>query len=145
LLTKGLYIVPEQRTTTIKARSNRIGDIYNFAETTDFPFILISFIINKEFSEAKYELNDGQPDLRLHPIHEFSKWYGASMKRKSLISKWNQNKKTRYSVFENQLCNYLNAYRGFHIKRNQHKKYRNEFVHHIATLIRPKDVVLVGI
>jgi hypothetical protein len=29
----------------------------------------------QEFSEAKYELNDGQPDLRLHPIHEFSKWW----------------------------------------------------------------------
>jgi hypothetical protein len=59
---------------------------------------LISFqpsfhLSTKEFSEAKYELNDGQPDLRLHPIHEFSKWYGASMKRKSLISKWNQIKK----------------------------------------------------
>jgi hypothetical protein len=37
------------------------------------------------------------------------------MKRKSLISKWNQNKKTS-SVFENQLCNYLNATRGLHIK-----------------------------
>jgi GntR family transcriptional regulator/MocR family aminotransferase len=63
------------------------------------------------------------------------------MKRKSLISKWNQNKKTRYSVFENQLCNYLNAKGTSHKtkKRNQHKKYRNEFVHHIATLIRPKD------
>jgi GntR family transcriptional regulator/MocR family aminotransferase len=62
------------------------------------------------------------------------------MKRKSLISKWNQNKKTRYSVFENQLCNYLNATRGSHKtkKRHQHKKYRNEFVHHIATLIRQK-------
>jgi hypothetical protein len=27
-------------------------------------------------------------------------------------------------------------------KRNQHKKYRNEFVHHIATLIRPRLVLL---
>jgi GntR family transcriptional regulator/MocR family aminotransferase len=72
LLTKGLLSVPEQNNYNKKARSNRIGDIYNFAETTGFPFIPLSFIINKEFSEAKYELNDGQPDLRLHPIHEFS-------------------------------------------------------------------------
>jgi GntR family transcriptional regulator/MocR family aminotransferase len=58
-----------------------------------------------------------------------------------------ESKKTRYSVFENQLCNYLNAKGTSHKtkKRHQHKKYRNEFVHHIATLIRPKDVVLVGI
>ena len=140
---KGTFIsVPEQRTATIKAGSNQLGDIYNFAETTGFPF-QPSFHLSstQEFSEAKYELNDGQPDLRLHPIHEFSKWYGASMKRKSLISKWNQNKKTRYSVFENQLCNYLKRYKGTSHKtkkRHQHKKYRNEFVHHIATFNSPK-------
>jgi GntR family transcriptional regulator/MocR family aminotransferase len=57
--------------------------------------------------------DDGQPDLRLHPIHEFSKWC-ASMKRKSLISKWNQNK-TRYLYLKTN-CNYLNATRGLHIK-----------------------------
>jgi GntR family transcriptional regulator/MocR family aminotransferase len=90
LLTKGLYIVPEQRTATIKARSNRIGDIILQKQRISFhPSFHLSS--TQRFSEAKYELN-GQPDLRLHPIHEFSKWYGASMKRKSLISKWNQNK-----------------------------------------------------
>jgi GntR family transcriptional regulator/MocR family aminotransferase len=146
---KGTFIaVPERRTTTIKARSNRIGDISNFAETTGFPFHP-SFHLSstQEFSEAKYELNDGQPDLRLHPIHEFSKWYGASMKRKSLISKWNQNKKTRYSVFENQLCNYLNATRGLHIKpKNVISTRSTEMSLYIISqlLIRPKDVVLVG-
>ena len=146
---KGTFIsVPEQRTATIKARSNRIGELYNFAETTGFPFHP-SFHLSstKEFSDAKYELNDGQPDLRLHPIHEFSKWYGASMKRKSLISKWNQNKKTRYSVFENQLCNYLNATRGLHINpKNIISTRSTEMSLYIISqlLIRPKDVVLVG-
>ena len=146
---KGTFIsVPEQRTATIKARSNRIGELYNFAETTGFPFHP-SFHLSstKEFSDAKYELNDGQPDLRLHPIHEFSKWYGASMKRKSLISKWNQNKKTRYSVFENQLCNYLNATRGLHINPKTIISTRStEMSLYIISqlLIRPKDVVLVG-
>ena len=146
---KGTFIsVPEQRTATIKARSNRIGDLYNFAEITGFPFHP-SFHLSstKEFSDAKYELNDGQPDLRLHPIHEFSKWYGASMKRKSLISKWNQNKKTRYSVFENQLCNYLNATRGLHINpKNVISTRSTEMSLYIISqlLIRPKDVVLVG-
>jgi GntR family transcriptional regulator/MocR family aminotransferase len=38
----------------------------------DFPFIPFHLSSTQEFSEAKYELNDGQPDLRLHPIHEFS-------------------------------------------------------------------------
>ncbi|MGO4818367.1 aminotransferase-like domain-containing protein [Flavobacterium sp. W22_SRS_FP1] len=146
---KGTFIaVPEQRTATIKASSNRLGDIYNFAETTGFPF-QPSFHLSstQEFSEAKYELNDGQPDLRLHPIHEFSKWYGTSMKRKSLISKWNQNKKTSYSVFENQLCNYLNATRGLHITpKNVISTRSTEMSLYIISqlLIRPKDVVLVG-
>ena len=146
---KGTFItVPEHRTATIKAGSNRMGDLYNFAETTGFPF-QSSFHLSSttEFSDAKYELNDGQPDLRLHPIHEFSKWYGASMKRKSLISKWNQNKKTRYSVFENQLCNYLNATRGLHINpKNIISTRSTEMSLYIISqlLIRPKDVVLVG-
>ncbi|SDW02943.1 aminotransferase-like domain-containing protein [Flavobacterium degerlachei] len=146
---KGTFIsVPEQRTVTIKAGSNRIGDLYNFAATTGFPF-QPSFHLSstQEFSEAKYELNDGQPDLRLHPIHEFSKWYGASMKRKSLISKWNQNKKTKYSVFENQLCNYLNATRGLHIQpKNVISTRSTEMSLYIISqlLIRPKDIVLVG-
>jgi GntR family transcriptional regulator/MocR family aminotransferase len=44
---KGTFIaVPEQRTTTIKARSNRIGDISNFAETWISLSSLFSFIIN---------------------------------------------------------------------------------------------------
>lgn len=146
---KGTFVsVPEQKTATIKAGSNRIGDQNSFAEATGFPF-QTSFHLSstQEFSEAKYELNDGQPDLRLHPIHEFSKWYGTSMKRKTLISKWNQNKKTRHSVFENQLCNYLNATRGFHIKRKNVISTRStEMGLYIISqlLIRRKEVVLVG-
>ena len=144
---KGTFIViPEQKTATIKAGSNQIGDAYNFAETTGFPFeTSFNLASTQEFSEAKYELNDGQPDLRLHNIHEFSKWYGASMKRKSLIAKW--NKKIKYSVFENQLCNYLNATRGFHIKpKNLISTRSTEMGLYIISqlLISHKDIVLVG-
>ena len=146
---KGTFVlVPEQKTATIKAGSNQVGAVYNFAETTGFPFETSFHLAStQEFSEAKFELNAGQPDLRLHPVHEFSKWYSASMKRKSLISKWNQNKKTRYSVFENQLCNYLNATRGFHIKpQNVLSTRSTEMGLYILSqlLIRRKDVVLVG-
>jgi GntR family transcriptional regulator/MocR family aminotransferase len=146
---KGTFVlVPEQKTASIKAGSNRSGDFNSFSEVTGFPF-QNSFNLSstQEFSEAKYELNDGQPDLRLHPIHEFSKWYGASMKRKSLISKWNQNKKRRHSVFEKQLCNYLNATRGLHIKpQNVISTRSTEMSLYIISqlLIRRKDVVLVG-
>jgi GntR family transcriptional regulator/MocR family aminotransferase len=146
---KGTFVlVPEQKTATIKAGSNQVGEAYNFAETTGFPFqTSFNLASTQEFSEAKYNLNDGQPDLRLHPIHEFSKWYATSMKRKSLISKWNQNKKTNYSVFENQLCNYLNATRGLHIKAENVISTRStEMGLYILSqlIIRQKDVVLVG-
>ena len=144
---KGTFIViPEQKTATIKASSNKIGEINSFAEATGF-HLETSFNLasTQEFSEAKYELNDGQPDLRLHPIHQFSKWYAASMKRKSLIAKW--NKKTKFSVFENQLCNYLNATRGFHIKpKNLISTRSTEMGLYIISqlLIKQKDIVLVG-
>jgi GntR family transcriptional regulator/MocR family aminotransferase len=144
---KGTFVVkPEQKTATIKASSNQKGAVYNSAERTGF-HLETSFNLasTQEFSEAKYELNEGQPDLRLHPIHEFSKWYAASMKRKSLITKW--NKKTRFSVFENQLCNYLNATRGFHIKpKNLISTRSTEMGLYIISqlLIRQKDIVLVG-
>jgi GntR family transcriptional regulator/MocR family aminotransferase len=146
---RGTFVlVPEQKTATIKAGSNQIGDLNSFAQATGFAF-QTSFNLSstREFSDAKYELNDGQPDLRLHPINEFSKWYGASMKRKSLISKWNQNKTTRHSVFETQLCNYLNATRGLHIKpENVISTRSTEMGLYIISqlLIRPKEVVLVG-
>ena len=144
---KGTFVlIPEQKTATIKASSNQKGAVYNSAETTGFHFeTSFNLASTQEFSEAKYELNDGQPDLRLHPIHEFSKWYGASMKRKSLIAKW--NKKTKFSVFENQLCNYLNATRGFHIKpKNLISTRSTEMGLYIISqlLISHKDIVLVG-
>ena len=144
---KGTFVlIPEQKIATIKAGSNKIGEINSFAEATGFHFqTSFNLASTQEFAEAKYELNDGQPDLRLHPIHEFSKWYAASMKRKSLIAKW--NKKTKFSVFENQLCNYLNATRGFHIKpKNLISTRSTEMGLYIISqlLIKQKDIVLVG-
>lgn len=146
---KGTYVLdPKPKTGTIKAGSNKIGDVYSYPKTTGFPF-QSSFHLTSthEFSEAKYAVNDGQPDLRLHPMHEFSKWYSASMKRKSLISKWSRNSRSKNSIFENQLCNYLNATRGFHIQPNNLISTRStEMSLYIISrlLIRKKDVVLVG-
>lgn len=146
---KGTFIlVPKPKTAAIKASTNKINDAYSYPKTTGFPFQTSFHLAStQEFSEAKYILNDGQPDLRLHPIHEFSKWYGTSMKRKSLISKWNNTSKNSYSTFENQLCNFLNATRGFHIKPTNLISTRStEMSLYIISqlLIRKKDVVLVG-
>ena len=146
---KGTFVlVPEQKRANIKASFTPIGNVNNYSKTTGFPFQSAFHLSStQEISEAKYVLNDGLPDLKLHPIHEFSKWYGASMKRKTLISKWNQTSKTKYSVFENQLCNYLNATRGFHIQPNNLISTRStEMSLYIISqlIIRSKDIVLVG-
>lgn len=146
---KGAFVLfPRSKTVTIKASTNKLNDAYSYPITTGFPFETSFHLAStQEFSEAKYILKDGQPDLRLHPIHEFSKWYGTSMKRKSLISKWNNTSKNSYSMFENQLCNFLNATRGFHIKPTNLISTRStEMSLYIISqlLIRKKDVVLVG-
>ncbi|WP_339916076.1 PLP-dependent aminotransferase family protein [Yeosuana marina] len=141
-------LVPEQKTASIKATSQRIDQVHDYSKTTGFPFQpSFNLAPTREQNRKKYSINDGQPDLRLHPTHQFSKWYSASMKRKSLISKWNQTTLPSYSSFEVQLCNYLNATRGFHIKSHNLMSTRSiEMSLYIVSqlLLKPKDIVLVG-
>jgi len=141
-------LVPEKKTASIKATSQRIDQVHEYSKTTGFPFQpSLNLAPTHEQNKNKYSINDGQPDLRLHPVHQFSKWYSASMKRKSLISKWNQTKQSSFSVFETQLCNYLNATRGFHIKPHNLMSTRStEMSLYIVSqlLLKPNDIVLVG-
>ncbi len=141
-------LVPEQKMVAIKAPSQRINQAHEYAKTTGFLFkTSLNLASTHETSDKKYRVTDGQPDLRLHPTHQFSKWYSASMKRKSLISKWNQTFQTLFSAFEIQLCNYLNATRGFHIKSHNLMSTRSiEMSLYIVSqvLLQPNDVVLVG-
>ena len=145
---KGTFVlVPEQRTVAIKATAHAIDEVYQYAKSTGFPFHP-SFHLASTAQEtlAKYLLNDGQPDLRLHPVHQFSRWYSAAMKRKSLISKWNRSIDTS-TIYETQLCNYLNATRGFHIQSNNLLSTRStEMSLYIVSqlLIKQDDLVLVG-
>ena len=146
---KGTFVlIPEQKNQPIKATSDLVDGIYKYSKNTGFNF-KTSFHLApaNEFSKAKYAINDGEPDLRLHPVHQFSKWYSAAMKRKSLISKWNQTNVSSHSAIESQLCNYLNATRGFHIQPNNLISTRSsEMSLFIISqlLIQPNDVVLVG-
>lgn len=146
---KGTFIiVPEQQTAKIKALSYTKKQEDAYAKTTGFDF-KPSFHLATTFQsqQTKFTLNDGQPDLRLHPIYQFSKWYSASMKRKTLISKWNETTNNTHSVYENQLCNYLNATRGFHIKpKNLISTRSTEMSLYIVSqlLLQPNDIVLVG-
>ncbi|WP_396602766.1 PLP-dependent aminotransferase family protein [Algibacter sp. R77976] len=146
---KGTFVLmPEQTTAPIKATAQQIDQVYQYSKTTGFPFQpSFNLASTLQVTKTSYSINDGSPDLRLHPIHQFSRWYSAVMKRKSLIKKWEQTAQSSYSIYETQLCNYLNATRGFHIKPNNLISTRStEMSLYIVSqlLIKQHDVVLVG-
>jgi GntR family transcriptional regulator/MocR family aminotransferase len=146
---KGTFIIePSLKTAKIKAPSQKINEAYTYAKTTGFPFQKSFHLASTEqLTNAKYSINDGKPDVRLHPVHQFTRWYSAAMKRKTLIKKWNEPKEHSYSLFQTQLCNYLNATRGFHISPNNLLSTRSsEMSLYIVSqlLIKQDDVVLVG-
>ena len=146
---KGTFVlIPEKKTAAIKGTSQGLEHIKSYPKTAGFPFqSSFNLASTEEFSVSKYVINDGQPDLRLHPTHQFSRWYSASMKRASLISKWNQTHEQSDTTFSKQLCNYLNSTRGFHIKPNNILSTRStEMSLYMVSqlLIQKNDVVLVG-
>ncbi|WP_405609926.1 PLP-dependent aminotransferase family protein [Polaribacter sp. Asnod1-A03] len=146
---KGTFILePALKTAKIKASSQKINEAYNTAKTTGFPFQKSFHLTSTvQVTEAKYTINDGKPDLRLHPVHQFSRWYSAAMKRKTLIKKWNRPNESSFSLFQTHLSNHLNATRGFHINPNNLISTRStEMSLYIVSqlLIKQNDIVLVG-
>lgn len=146
---KGTFVlVPALNTAKIKAPSQKIAEAYRYARTTGFPFQKSFHLASTvPVTTAKYSVNDGRPDVRLHPVHQFTRWYSAAMKRKTLIKKWNRPSELSYSVYQTQLCNYLNATRGFHIQpKNLISTRSTEMSLYIVSqlLIKQDDVVLVG-
>ncbi|GGK44436.1 MULTISPECIES: aminotransferase-like domain-containing protein [Flavobacteriaceae] len=146
---KGTFVLePEQNKAKIKATSQKINEAYTYAKSTGFPFQKSFHLASTvQFTNARYSINDGKPDLRLHPVHQFTRWYSAAMKRKTLINKWNRSTDFFNSLFQTQLCNYLNATRGFHISPNNLINTRStEMSLYLVSqlLIKQNDVVLVG-
>lgn len=146
---KGTFVlVPEQTTAKIKAKGKLMNKAYSYPEQAGFPFQQAFHLASTaQNTYANYSVNDGKPDLRLHPVYQFSRWYGAAMKRKSLQHKWNRTSTAMVSVFKTQLCNYLNATRGFYITTDNVMSTRStEMSLYIVSqlLIKQKDVVLVG-
>lgn len=146
---KGTFVLePNLQTKKIKAPSIQVNQVYKYAKNTGFPFqesFHLAPIIQQ--TETTYAMNDGSPDLRLHPVHQFSRWYSAAMKRKTLIQKWNKSSELSYSLFQTQICNYLNATRGFHITpKNIISTRSTEMSLYIVSqlLIKKNDLVLVG-
>jgi GntR family transcriptional regulator/MocR family aminotransferase len=146
---KGTFVLEtKQKTLKIKAVSQKENKVYSYAKTTGFPFQKSFHLAStNQLTKAKYTINDGKPDLRLHPVYEFTRWYSAAMKRKALLKKWNRPNESSYSLFQTQLCNYLNATRGFHINPNNLISTRSsEMSLYIVSqlLIKQNDLVLVG-
>ena len=146
---KGTFILePGQKTKKNKIVSQKINEPYVYAKTTGFPFQKSFHLASTiQLTNAKYSINDGKPDVRLHPVHQFTRWYSAAMKRKTLVKKWNKPNEHSYSLFQTQLCNYLNATRGFHISPNNLLSTRSsEMSLYIVSqlLIKKDDIVLVG-
>lgn len=146
---KGTFVLlPDENLPKIKASAQKINQAYDYPTYAGFPFHTSFNLAPTAYkTTSKYVINDGKPDLRLHPTHQFSRWYGAAMKRKSLINKWNTTHILSASVFKIQLSNYLNATRGFHIKPTNIINTRStEMSLYIVSqlLIKQNDLVLVG-
>ncbi|TJY38129.1 aminotransferase-like domain-containing protein [Pontimicrobium aquaticum] len=146
---KGTFIlVPEQTTAIIKATGKHVNQAYTYPKETGFPFQKSFHLAStKQETRATYIINEGSPDLRLHPAHQFSRWYSAAMKRKTLQYKWNRRSASTITNYKINLCNYLNATRGFHIMPNNLMSTRStEMSLYIVSqlLINQGDVVLVG-
>ena len=146
---KGTFILkPLQKKANIKAPSQKTNRVYKAPKTTGFPFQKAFHLASTiQLTDAKYTINDGKPDLRLHPVPQFIRWYSAAMKRKTLIQKWSKSDEISGTLFQTQLCNYLNATRGFHIAPNNLINTRStEMSLYIVSqlLIKQNDIVLVG-
>ncbi len=145
---KGSYVLqPNFKGEKLQYKTQK--STYEYPKKTGFPF-RASFHLSstKESSNTTYSINDGKPDLRLHPTYQFSRWYNAAMKRKNLIPKWNNVNEKTNSIFQQQLCNYLNATRGFRVNPNNILSTRStEMSLYIVSqiLLKPKDIVIVGV
>ena len=145
---KGTFVSTKKVKFTDKNRKTEFINHQNLAKTTGFEFQKSFHLASTvQLTEAKYSINDGKPDLRLHPVNQFTRWYSAAMKRKTLIQKWNRPQEASLSMFQTQLCNYLNATRGLHIgPKNIISTRSTEMSLYIVSqlLIQKNDVVLVG-
>ena len=146
---KGTFVLlPEKKTAAVKGGIHGLEKLKVYPPVAGFPFqSSFHLATTEEYADHEYVINDGQPDLRLHPTHQFSRWYSAAMKRPTLLSKWNQTQEQSSDVLARHLCNYLNATRGFYSKPSHIVSTRStEMSLYIVSqlLIQKGDVVLVG-
>ncbi|MGY8911384.1 MAG: aminotransferase-like domain-containing protein, partial [Flavobacteriales bacterium] len=145
---KGTFVAVRKKKSIHKQKTIKHNKPYSYATTTGFEFQKSFHLASTvQLTDATFSINDGKPDLRLHPVNQFTRWYSAAMKRKTLIQKWNRPQEASFSMFQTQLCNYLNATRGLHVSpKNLISTRSTEMSLYIVSqlLIQKNDVVLVG-
>lgn len=144
---KGTFVLyPQNQKPKFLQQSTKWNAVY--PKETGFRFHQSNHLNSPyEITNTNYYFNDGQPDIRLLPATKISSWYTASMKRKSVLKKWNAVNNESISYFEKQLCNYLNSTRRLHIlPQNILTTRSTEMSLYIISqlMIQPNDVVLVG-
>lgn len=131
-----------------KNRTKRDDFNLNSGEKANFEFHR-SFVLNSPFekNDCPLQFNDGQPDYRLINIDELARFYGNSLKRKSVTQQLIDFSERGNPLFKEQLSYYLNLSRGFHIaKANLAVVKSKEMLMYALTqlLIKSGDTVLVG-
>jgi len=144
---KGTFVLNPIRQKPIVGNFNELKN-EEYPTKTGFNFYESAHLASPyEKVETTYTFNDGQTDIRLHTDKQYNRWYNATLKRTSVIKKWNTFLFDQSSFLNTQLCNYLNATRNLHIApKNLLTTRSTEMNLYLVAqlLLKPNDVVLVG-
>ena len=145
---KGTFVLASNLNYLNKKTLPTNNKTHQIVNTTGFAFQK-SFHLASTIQKTKetHAINDGKPDLRLHPVNQFTRWYSTAMQRKTLIQKWNSIQESTVSMFQTQLCEYLNRTRGLLVHpKNLMSTRSTEMSLYIVSqlLLQKNDIVLVG-
>lgn len=73
---KGTFVSVRKTSSNNKKNKTDFSTKSTISETTGFHFQKSFHLASTvQSTEAKYSVNDGKPDLRLHPVNQFTRWY----------------------------------------------------------------------
>lgn len=144
-------LVPNKGTFVMNPQPDKIrtrAGIRHYPSRTGFDFEKLSLLDNPfEYTRCNHVFTDGTPDVRLTQIDDHSRFYSASMKRRSNRKKMNYFNQEGSEYFKKQLATYLNLSRGLRISTDNLLITRSmEMSLFILAeiLLRPGDMVVVG-
>ena len=144
-------LVPNKGTFVVTLKPEKVRNkagIHHYPSQTGFDFEKLTLLDNPfEYTRCKHVFTDGTPDVRLTQIDDHSRFYSASMKRRSNRKKMNYYNQEGSEYFKKQLSTYLNLSRGLRISTDNLLITRSmEMSLFIISeiLLRPGDIVVVG-